>query len=407
MHIPPIISVDDHVVEPPELWTSRLPAKLVERGPRVVRAPYEMVQAGRHAFRMAPSGPETDFWVYDGAVTGVDTASAAAGLSAEGIATLPIAYREMRPGCYEARARLDDMDAGGIERSLCFPTFPRFCGQTFLDAEDKELALLCVRAYNDWMVDEWTAGSGGRLLPLCLVPLWDAELAANEVRRNASRGVRAVAFSELPQFLGLPSLHNSGRWWDPLLRACDETGTVMCMHIGSASRLVTTADDAPLAAQVALLSVNSQLSLTDWLISGTLVRFPNLKIAFSEGQVGWMPYLLQRLDMIWERHAGTLAALDPIITQPPSSYLAGRIFGCVVDDAFGIRARDVIGVDQITFESDYPHMDSTWPNTATYASEALVGFSEEDVYKVIRGNAIELFQLEEALKSQPNRQETR
>jgi predicted TIM-barrel fold metal-dependent hydrolase len=305
----------------------------------------------------------------------------------------------MRPGCYEQRARLADMDLGGIERSLCFPTVPRFCGQTFLEATDKDLALLCVQAYNDWMVEEWTATSSGRLIPLCLIPLWDAEAAAAEVLRNAARGVHAVAFSELPQYLGLPSLHDAKRRWHPFLRACDETGTVVCMHIGSASRLVTTADDAPLAAQVALLSVNSQLSLTDWLISGMLIRFPALKLAFSEGQIGWMPYLLQRLDIIWERHAGTLAALDPIITAPPSSYVQGRIYGCVVDDAFGLAAHDVIGLDQITFESDYPHMDSTWPDTKEHARRALGGFTDDEVFKVLRGNAIDLFQLPNELAS--------
>lgn len=393
MNIPQIISVDDHVVEPPTLWSDRLPARLVERGPRVVSAPYEMVPEGRHAFRMATSGPETDFWVYDGVVSGIDTASAAAGLEGADVATRPISYAEMRPGCYDRDARLEDMSAGGIERSLCFPTVPRFCGQTFLEAEDKDLALLCVLAYNDWTVEEWAGGSGGRLVPLCLVPLWDPELAAAEVRRNAERGVRAVAFSELPQYLGLPSLHDADRRWDPLLRACDETGTVMCMHIGSASRLVTTADDAPLAAQVALLSVNSQLCLTDWLISGVLARFPNLKVALSEAQVGWMPFLLQRLDIIWERHAGTLAALDPVITRPPSSYVQGRVYGCVVDDDFGIRSHDAIGLEQITYESDYPHMDSTWPNTREQAAQALAGLSAEQVHMVLRGNAIDLFQL--------------
>ena len=112
------------------------------------------------------------------------------------------------------------MDANHIEAALCFPTFPRFCGQTFTEAKDKELGLLCVKAYNDWMVEEWCGDSGGRLIPLCLIPLWDAELAAAEVRRNAERGVRAVCFSEIPPFLGLPSVHDPDHYWDPFFRAC-------------------------------------------------------------------------------------------------------------------------------------------------------------------------------------------
>ena len=128
----------------------------------------------------------------------------------------PITYDEMRPGCYEPKARLEDMDINWVEASLSFPTFPRFCGQTFLEAKDRELAEACVYAYNDWMVEEWCGDSGGRLIPLTLIPLWDADLAAAEVRRNAARGVRAVCFSEIPPHLG-PAEHPH-RLLGPVLR---------------------------------------------------------------------------------------------------------------------------------------------------------------------------------------------
>src|SRR5262249_50759435 len=164
----------------------------------------------------------------------------------------PITYYEMRPGCYEQANRLEDMDLNWVEASLCFPTFPRFCGQTFLEAEDKELALLCVQAYNDWMVEEWCGGSRGRPIPPGPVPPSDAELAAAEVRRNAARGVRAVCFSELPTNLGLPSVHDAARFWDPFVAACDETGTVICMHSGSGSRMPSTSPDAPPAVSSTL-----------------------------------------------------------------------------------------------------------------------------------------------------------
>src|SRR5207244_6428848 len=127
--------------------------------------------------------------------------------------------------------RLEDMDANWIEASLCFPTFPRFCGQTFTEAKDHDLGLLCVKAYNDWMVDEWCAPSNGRLIPLTIVPLWDAALAAAEVRRNAERGVHAVCFSEIPPFLGLPSIHDENNYWEPFFAACEDTDTVINMHI--------------------------------------------------------------------------------------------------------------------------------------------------------------------------------
>ena len=137
---------------------------------------------------------------------------------------------------------------------------------------DRELALLCVRAYNDWMVEEWCGGSDGRLVPLCIVPLWDPQLAAAEVERNAARGVRAVCFSEIPAYLGLPSIH-SGEW-DPFFAACEATGTVLGLHIGSGSKMPSTSADAPLGVPVTIGFGNCMNSLADWLFSGKLTQFP-------------------------------------------------------------------------------------------------------------------------------------
>ena len=179
----------------------------------------------------------------------------------------------MRPGCYEPGARVRDMEMNHVEASLCFPTFPRFCGQTFLEATtDRDLGLACVEAYNDWMIEEWCGNSDGHLIPLCLIPLWDAELAAAEVRRNAERGARAVCFSEIPPHLGLPSIHSG--FWDPFFAACEQTETVVCMHIGSSSKMPATSDDAPPSVAVTLSFNNAMASLTDFLFSGVLPRFP-------------------------------------------------------------------------------------------------------------------------------------
>jgi predicted TIM-barrel fold metal-dependent hydrolase len=404
--LPPIISVDDHVLEPKDLWTRWLPSRFRDAGPRVVRAPYEMKPAGRMAFRRATSGrprsgasePQTDFWVYEDLCMGLDTGRASAGINADAIGAEPISYDEMRPGCYDPKARLADMDINGVERSLCIPTFPRFCGQTFLEAKDKELALACVEAYNNFIVEEWCGPSGGRLLPLGLVPLWDPHLAAAEVRRNAARGVTAVGFSELPQKLGLPSFYDADRHWDPFLAACSETGTVMCLHIGSASMNIRSADDAPPVNISSLTHVTSQMALTDLLLSGVLARFGNLKVAMSESQVGWMPYQLQRIDDVWRKFRHTpVMRVAPELTEPPSSYVRGRVYGCLVEDELGVRNRGGLGIDQITFESDYPHMDGTWPNTRAYAQRVLADYTQDEVDKVIRGNAIRLFRLPETL----------
>src|SRR5262245_51626235 len=300
--LPWLISVDDHVIEPPDLFVDRLPAKLQDRAPHVVRKPYEKVRGYREfqGFRPANSGPETDFWVFDDEIVlGIIRVEAAAGFPPELIDGSPISYEDMRPGCYRVSERLLDMDAMKVERSLCFPNVFRFAGQLFLWLSDKELSLACIRAYNDWMVEEWTADSGGRLVPLCIVPLWDPALAAEEVRRNAARGVRAVAFSELPARLELPSIHDKAGHWRPLLEACQETGTVICIHIGSSSSIPLSSPDAPGCVRIASVSFNAQLAFTDWMFSGFLCEYPDLKLAFSESQIGWMPYVLERMDRIW------------------------------------------------------------------------------------------------------------
>jgi len=206
-----IVSVDDHVIEPPHLWQDRLPRGLVERGPRVVRDHCTTTWVeGNQLFVRGGDGPMTDFWVYEDLTWSHQMLNALAGYRPEEWWMGPISFDQMRPGCFDPKARLADMDLNHVEASVCFPTFPRFCGQMFAERSDRELALACVRAYNDWMVEEWAGGSGGRLIPLCIVPLWDPALAAEEVRRNAGRGVRAVAFSELPAQLGLPSIHAHG-----------------------------------------------------------------------------------------------------------------------------------------------------------------------------------------------------
>src|SRR5262249_27186355 len=276
----------------------------------------------------------------------------------------PVTHDDMAPGCYDQTARLADMDINHTEASLCFPTFPRFCGQTFLERADKELALLCVQAYNDWMIDEWCGGAGrGRLIPLTLIPLWDAELAAAEVRRCAARGSHAIAFSECPPYLGLPSIYSDS--WDPLFEACQETDTVINMHIGSSSKLVVTASDAPVDTIMCLSYVNALLALTDWLYTGTLERFPGLRIALSESQAGWVPFAAQRADTTWQKanekfHLKTGARKAKNL---PSEVIPGRVFFCVFDDLEGLRNREQIGFEQILFETDYPHTDSTWPDS--------------------------------------------
>jgi predicted TIM-barrel fold metal-dependent hydrolase len=391
--LPKVVSVDDHVVEPPHTWTRWLPEKYKERGPRVERrgiGPMKHVGGGTYEVTYDESGPKADCWIYEDLVYVHKRHVAAVGFSRDEMTMSPITYDEMRPGCYEPKARLEDMDMNWVEKSLGFPTFPRFCGQTFMEAKDRDLGLACVLAYNDWMVEEWCGDSGGRLVPLTLIPLWDTDLATREVQRNAARGVRAVCFSEIPPHLGLPSIHSG--YWDPFFAVCADTGTTVCMHIGSSSRMPATSADAPTAVAATLSFNNAMASMSDFLFSGVLVRFPKLKLAYSEGQIGWIPYILERADDVWLEHRAWGGVKD-IVPQPPSTYYYDHIFGCFFRDRHGIDSLKVVGVDNITFETDYPHTDTTWPNTKKVAEGLMAGVPDDVVYKIMRGNAIRMLEL--------------
>ena len=317
--------------------------------------------------------------------------SAAVGFDRDDVKVTGITYEEMRKGCWDPKARLEDMDANWTDAQMCFPSFPRFCGQTFMEAEDKVLSDLCVKAYNDWMVEEWCGDSDGRLIPLTITHLWDAELAAAEVRRNAERGVRAVCFSEIPPYLGLPSIH--GDYWEPFFRACAETGTVINMHIGSSSKMPSTSEDAPAAVGSTLTFGNAMSSMTDWLFSGWLAKLPDLKLAYSEGQIGWIPYILERADNVWDENRAWGGFGDKV-PEPPSTYYYRQIYGCFFDDVYGLENIEKCGVDNICFETDYPHSDSTWPHSKETAFKLMGNLPEDVVYKLMRGNAIEMLQLD-------------
>jgi predicted TIM-barrel fold metal-dependent hydrolase len=399
--IPRIISVDDHVLEPDHVWQQWLPEAYRARGPRVERRMVDNLHIGPNGFACDIDPPEgggvpADVWFYEDKISPHLRPAASAGLPPEENSLRPITYDDMRPGCYEPKARIEDMDAGHIDKSMCFPSFPRFCGQGFLEASDHDLAWQCVRAYNRWMLEEWCGDSGGRLIPLIIVPLWDAQLAGEEVRWAAAQGCRAVCFSEIPPRLGLPSIHSGA--WDPFFAACNETGTVICMHIGSSSRVPVTSPDAPSQVTTTMTFQNSSLGLADWLFSGKLAQYPQLRIAFSEGQIGWVPYVLERADDVWRQHRGWQGHSLP---EPPSSYYYRSVYTCFFRDRVGVRLLDLVGEDNATFESDYPHTDSTWPNSKSVAEECLAGLPAEVFWKVVRGNALRMLSIDPDVDDRP------
>ena len=378
-----LISVDDHVLEPPDLWVDRVPAKDRDRAPRMVR------------------DGATEYWFYESKRMPTSGLSAVAGKSKEEFSPEPLTYDEMRPGCYDPVARLEDMDRAGVLASLCFPTLPRFCGQLFYEADDREFGFVCLQAYNDWMIDEWCGAAPGRYLPLTLIPIWDPPLAAEEMERCAAKGATAFCFSENPAPLGLPTIHDPGRYWDPVMAAAADLEMVVCMHVGSSSQVPTIAPDAPFMANLAWGANRTSGTMLSWLFSGMFTRFPNLKIALSEGEIGWIPYFLERAEQVLDKqrywvqrgvqfmgHATTDVDLDTIDVR---ALFRDHVFGCFIDDAHGIASIDEIGEDNIMCETDYPHSDSTWPDCIGVVKRLVDHLPAAVQYKILRGNAERLY----------------
>ena len=389
--IPKIISADDHVIEPAHVWQDRMPSKHKELAPKIVIAPQGEMTLNDGVWVETPGTGDkmAAWWHFENKRYQIKQMVACPGIPPEEVTMEGVTYDDIAPGCYDPIARLADMDINHVEASLCFPNYPRFCGQLFSEADDLELGLLCVQAYNDWMIDEWCGSSGGRLIPLCIVPLWDAELAAKEIYRVAEKGCRAVAWSELPAWLGRPGLH--GDFWDPFLKACEETQTVICMHIGSGTKTVQTSPEAPTVVTANLIVCNSAASMIDWIFSGKFEQFPNLKLLYAESQIGWIPYFIERADDTWRTHQW--AQGEKRIPKPPSHYYKKHVYSCFFKDTVGIDLLDRIGEDNVLFETDYPHQDGTFPNTLAIAEELFGHLEQETIDKIARNNAIKLFGL--------------
>jgi predicted TIM-barrel fold metal-dependent hydrolase len=371
---PYIVSVDDHLVEPRSLWESRLPAKLRERGPRSITT------------------DDGQFWEIDGERFPFAGLGATAGIPLDQ-RRRGLTWDDIRPGCYDPVERVKDMDVDGVLASLCFPSVPGFGGTRLNKLPDRELALACIQAYNDFQIDEWAGSAPGRLFAMVLLPYWDPQLAVQELERTAARGAVAVTFSENPSRQGFPSLHDKDRYWDPVFAAAQETDTVLCLHFGSSSFMMTSAPDAPHVIESIAGPFNSQLAFIDWIFSGVFERFPELQVVFSESYLGWLPFVLEHADRHWNTHFNW--AFDrTIVPRPPSEYFRENISVCLVYDPFGASMIEHIGVDKVMAEADFPHPDSQWPNTAKVLEEYLAHLSPGDRTKVLRTNAERVFHLD-------------
>ena len=368
-----IFSVDDHIIEPADLWTSRLPARYREIGPRVVD------EGGR------------EFWAYEDQRVLTVGLNAVAGHPRDQWNSEPTRFADMIPGCYDPKERARDMLSQGVLASVCFPTLPRFGGMLFNSFADKQLAYECVKAWNDFVLDEWCpSGPAGLYVPMVITTVWDPELGAREIRRCADKGAKAVCFTENPAHDGLPGFHAKGHW-DPVWQVCEEAGLPICMHIGSSGFVPLIDPEAPFTAAMAGIALTGQLAMINLLLSGVCERYPRIKIVWSEAGIGWVPAALERLDRQFDRHDHWVSGPGRAPALLPSELFARNMWACMIEEPQGIKLYEMIGEDKILSEIDYPHADTPFPFTQRAYADILTGLPDEIVAKVTHRNAEKLF----------------
>jgi predicted TIM-barrel fold metal-dependent hydrolase len=369
-----VVSVDDHLTEPADVFEGRFPEKLRDQAPKMIYKP-----DGDHA------------WLWRDRLYVDNGLSVVSGRPKSEWTDETVNLDEMRPGCWDVHQRVADMDLDGIWASLCFPSGAwGFTGRVLSMHQDAEVGLAAVRAWNQWMIEEWYGAYPDRFIPMQLPWFKDPELAGDEVRRNAELGFKSVSFLESPHLLKLPPITDR-KHWEPFFTACEETETVISLHCGASGFVLQGSPGNGLSVQVSLFPGGAFCAAMDWVWAGIPGDYPDLKIALSEGGIGWVPMAIDRLDYIMEHSAGS-ASSDPWpYDVTPSEALRRNFYFCMLDDPAALQQRHLIGLDHILFETDYPHADSTWPGTQELLRRRFADLPADEASMIAGGNAARLF----------------
>ncbi|HEY3671824.1 MAG TPA: amidohydrolase family protein [Acidimicrobiia bacterium] len=371
-----LVSVDDHIVEPPTLadyLADHVPAKYKERVPRVIHR---------------DNG--TDAWLIEGQELATFGLNAVQGRPRESWGADPASFDQVRPGTFDVHERIRDMNVNGVLASLNFPSWPGLGGQFFVQNDDREFVEVMIRAYNDWHIDEWCGAYPGRFIPLALsgFPLGD-EWMAGEIARVAEKGCHAVSFHSEPHRFGSADIH--GPEWDQAWQACNDLGTVAVFHFGG---FPTFMPRTPFSVIPHAMPFQTSIFAAELLWSPIMQKFPKIKMALAEGGIGWVPYFLEKADFVYDHHKAWTGA--DFGDKLPSEVFREHVQTCFIDDSTGLRNRYQIGLDTITWEADYPHSDSTWPDSPEVLMKSLeeVGLPDDDIHKVTWENACRWYQFE-------------
>ncbi|KRB83022.1 hypothetical protein ASE00_13625 [Sphingomonas sp. Root710] len=338
-----LFSVDDHLIEPPGMFEGRIPKKFEHLEPK---------------FHHGENG-DNDYWMVGGRRTVYMGSNAVVGRPREEYGFEPSALSQLRPGCYDIHARIGDMNVNGVAASINFGTLAGMAGEPFLSIPDKDFALTVVQAWNDWHIEEWAGTYPDRIVPLSNLPFWDPELSAREVRRVKAKGCNVISFPPNPVLHGQPSFHTEH--WDPVWKACVEENVAICIHFADSSYAVPS-PDSPVDAMISCMPIGLYRVAADLTWSPVLRKFPDIQFALSEGGAGWIPYLKERMDTTFRLHSQWTR--QNFGDKKPSEIFDRNVATCFIDDPIGIKIRHAVGIQNITWECDYPHADCTWPESA-------------------------------------------
>lgn len=369
------ISVDDHVPEHPDVWTRRLDkSRWGDRIPHV-----EQQVDG------------TEQWVVDGQTLPL-RGVALAGAAMPDRVREPQRWDEVPAVAAVPSERLKAMDADGVDCSALYPTVAGVAGETFGRLTDPDLELACVRAYNDWLIDEWVSVSD-RFIPQCLLPLAPIEAAVEELKRAVSRGHRGLVFPATPMLLrDVP--HINEPVYDPIWATCQDLEVPVCLHAGASKAIQFPAyagfsPGLATAMEAITRPASSVLIVANMLYSRILTRFPRLRVVFAETSLAWGAYELELADHQFERQRLHTEGYELM----PSELFKRQCYYTGWFDHTGIDTRKYIGVDNILWSSNFPLATSTWPNSHDFIQRCFASASEQERRQMLWDNAAKLYRL--------------
>jgi predicted TIM-barrel fold metal-dependent hydrolase len=373
-----VISADSHVLEPAGLWMERVDKRLRERAPRV--EPVNGVPS-----LVAPGSGIQPF-----ALTGFS----AAGRSGEDLTKfIGTGYEAARAGGWDPAERLKDQEIDGLKGEVVYSSL----GMPLFGLEDPELQRACFAAYNDW-VSEFCSYSPDRLFGIALISLEDVMEGARELERCRKKGLRGALIAGLSP----EDRPYTSRAYDPFWQAAGELGMPISLHVVSAAKrkhlLTPTAQqiaraegDAPGIGMIALymfLTTDVQQSLFMIILSGVLDRFPKLKIVSAENDTGWLPHFMFRMDHAYEKlhHRAKLN-----LETTPGELFRRQVYATFQDDPIGPMTYKYFGTDNYMWASDFPHPDSTFPDSRKVIERDFEGIPEQIKKKMVFDNVRRLY----------------